>query len=405
MGATDGANGIINQGAKLEDVTKDIGKTLNINVGWTFTAGRPSGRYALQIKGQPENISGKFSNGELRITGLTSLCGEGALTIELVDSAGKATGPGYCSKVILGELPKIQTAAGLARRLTNLGFYAGTDGECNGRMAWAIRAFKRMNMNAFTRNKNEVENNTATKAFLEAVQTLYGAQPDDQINSNLSLAVSNASIDYCGMFGSCVYRRGSFEEQGAPDDFDPDPQGTGIWEGESAGEVTKEPIAGNYALYLRAFDSAKENPFSNRINLPQSICMAQFVLFELGYWLVWGEKDGLVKEENTWIRKKFIPDGWLGRYTQWAVREFQCYAKFDYAAKEDVTSTEKQFLPRVFRATGDNPVRLIGNARYPNDGEVNGKLNEETRKALQAWADGALRCPVFVCASKIYNSK
>jgi hypothetical protein len=45
--------------------------------------------------------------------------------------------------------PHVSTPDGLARRLTNLGFYAGPDtgGKCNARIAWAIRAFKRVKMN------------------------------------------------------------------------------------------------------------------------------------------------------------------------------------------------------------------------------------------------------------------
>ena len=212
------------------------------------------------------------------------------------------------------------------------------------------------------------------------------------------------------MFGSRTYSRNSFERRGALDDQDPESDQAGIWEGTPLTTVTdgatkatveNEPIAGNFKIYLRAFDpSQKEGEVRNRVNLPQPIHMAQFVLFELGYWLVCGEKDKWGQPGNIGNRNTFTPDGWFGRYTQWAIKEFQCYAKYDYAAREDVASDAEEYWYRVMSATGDNRHRLTGNARYPDDGKVDGTLNEETRKALQAWTDGALRCPVFVCASK-----
>ena len=55
-------------------------------------------------------------------------------------------------------------------------------------------------------------------------------------------------------------------------------------------------------------------------------------------------------------------------------------------------------MPRLFRLS-QNPPRLTGIARYPDNGRISGALNEETRNALQAWADGTLRCPVIVYAS------
>ena len=74
--------------------------------------------------------------------------------------------------------------------------------------------------------------------------------------------------------------------------------------------------------------------------------MAQFVLFELGYWLVSGERDNWIQPGYVPVRDSFKPDGWFGRYTQWAVREFQSFAKFDYAAKEDIDCDETDYLSR-----------------------------------------------------------
>jgi peptidoglycan hydrolase-like protein with peptidoglycan-binding domain len=370
--------------------------SLNIVIGWTFSQGNPSGTYKLEgiTCSKPQ---GNFTNGKIYIEGLEKTTGSGTLKIILKD------GPSYKADVEF-DLPNIQTPAGLVRRLTNLGFYAGTDGTFDGRMQWAVRAFKRVYMNGFKRNRTEMENNDITQTFLSAIQRVYGAHTGDAIpGDGLSFSEVNRKSGYCGMFGSRTYRRGSFEKQGAPDDNDPQPGQAGVWEGNSAATVKDEPIAGNFKIYLRAFDPSKnEGVIRNRVNLPQPIHMAQFVLFELGYWLVCGEKDNWIPN-NTLTQDSFKPDGWFGRYTQWAVREFQCYAKFDYAAKEDIASNEAEYLSRLRRGTPDHPPRLTGDARYPDNGKIDNTLNEETRKALQAWADEALRYPVMVIMSKIMD--
>lgn len=397
--STTNADGIAYEAApNLSEEVKKEPYSLMIRVGWTFSDGGPSGKYTLKINNQ-DNIGGEFSNGVIVIKNqLKVLTGAGELVISLTN------GPSYRAKVSMGSLPKTQTAAGLARRLTNLGFYAGTDGTFNGRMAWAVRAFKRIKMNDYTRNKTEVENNSATQAFLTAVQNAFGVHPGDSVTGDLSLAASNATVPYCGMFGNHVYYRGSFENAKLQNDVDNGPAQPGIWAGVSAAKKENEPIVGNYEISLRAFDPVKEDPFSNRVNLPQPIHMAQFVLFELGYWLVGDEaiNNGIrskwVQRDNTWTRDTYIPTGNFKRHTQWAVREFQCHAKFAQAAKEDVSSTEKRYLPRLFKLS-QTPPKVTGEARYPDDGKVSGALNEKTRKALQAWADGALRCPVIVYAS------
>jgi hypothetical protein len=399
-----------NETPDLSEEMKEEPYSLMLRVGWTFSDNSkdlPSGEYALKI-GNQSNIGGKFSNGLIDIKNqLHALKGEGELVINFTN------GPSYRAKVIIDSLPNTQTAAGLARRLTNLGFYAGTDGTFNGRMAWAVRAFKRAKMNDFTRNKVEMENNTATKAFLTAVQKAFGVHPGDSVAGDLNLKASTASVEYCGMFGEHVFRRGSFEERGKPDDRDQGAR-TGIWGGVSAAKMRDQKIAGEYSLYLRAFDPNKESPFSNRVNLPQPIHMAQFVLFELGYWFVDGqetekEKTTIdvkkwIKIDNTWTRNSFKPDGGFGRCTQWAVREFQCHAKFDYAAKEDVFSEEKRYLPRLFKLS-KNPPKLSGDACYPKKSKISGALNEATRKALQAWADNVLRCPVIIYVSTDNKNK
>lgn len=334
-----------------------------------------------------------LNSGQIRIDNqLSSMAGSGELIITITN------GPVFRASVQLC-MPEIQSRPGLAQRLTNLGFYAGTDGIFNGRMRWAVRAFKRAKINNFTRNQSEIENDTITEAFLTAVQTAYGAHPNDLILGSTIVPV-NSPFTPCGMFGAKVYRRGSFESVSVNDDMDPNNAGNnGVWEGSSA-NGTCENIAGTFMLFLRAFDPSVELPIPNRVNLPQPIHMVQFVLFELGYWLVHGT-GGWTTQDNTLTREHFTPHGNFERYTQWATREFQCHAKLANAAKEDVLNTERRYLPRLF---AQSPVQLTGNAQYPANGPISGALNENTRNALQAWADDVLRCPVIIYASTDNNN-
>jgi hypothetical protein len=131
--------------------------------------------------------------------------------------------------------------------------------------------------------------------------------------------------------------------------------------------------------------------------------MTQFVLFELGYWLI-AEEGRFIWEniDNTWTRNEYRPNGAFGQHTQWAVQGFQRYSKLAHAVKENVASKEQRYLSRVLELA-DKPLEVSGDARYPVTEELNGVLNQATKKALQAWADGALRCPVVVLPSDENN--
>lgn len=218
--------------------------------------------------------------------------------------------------------------------------------------------------------------------------------------------------------GAQLRRRGGFEDRSLTNDRDPDAAGNnGIWAsarpvgpataaateaatGTFTGPVTVTgvvaEIAGTFTLHLRAFDPHAGDPdIPNRVNLPQPVHMAQFVLFELGLWVVGGTyaASGTGSTES---KKHFVPAGDFGQGTQWAVREFQCYSKFPRVAKEDVTNTDNRYLPRLF---AQSPVANAGAGRYPDNGRVSGALNDATRAALQHWADQRWRCPVIVYAS------
>ena len=108
--------------SEVDDLSK-IGnnkKSLCLDIGWTFSQDRPSGLYDLTLNGK--TYRGRFNNGKIEIRKeLDKVTGSGELIIRLVDSNGNATSPSYRSEIEL-DLPPVQTQAGLARRLTNLGF-------------------------------------------------------------------------------------------------------------------------------------------------------------------------------------------------------------------------------------------------------------------------------------------
>jgi peptidoglycan hydrolase-like protein with peptidoglycan-binding domain len=372
----------------VPDVAKqDDGKySLHIHIGWTFAndpKNWPCGQYTLKVAGQTvhDGRGNRFSNGQIIIDrALQNVTGSGKLIIKLTD------GRTYRGEVVLGNLKPIQTREGLACRLTNLGFFAG-DGKANNRLCWAIRAFKRVVMNNFIRNKVENENNDATPKFLGKVQSVYGGvrpYPGDDITKKVKLNTDAKQVPYCGMFGTRVYRRGDSDN--------------------SKVEHKSEPIAGDFTIYLRAFDPEEKDPkrrgpFSNRVNLPQPIRMAQFVLFELGYWLI-AEEGSFIWEriDDTWTRNEYRPNGEFGQHTQWAVQGFQRYSKLAHAVRENVASKELRYLSRLLELA-DEPPEVSGDARYPVAAENDGVVNQATKKALQAWADEALRCPVVVFPS------
>lgn len=361
-------------------------KSIYIDIGWTFTAGAPAGEYTLVLAGQ--TFTGPLNGGQIRIDNrLNSLCGDGSLEIRVTN------GPVFRSDVTL-DLPAVHLPAGLHRRLTNLGFYAGTEAVFDQRASWAVRAFKRARINSFSRNATEPETNDITANFLQSVQAAYGVHPQDLIFPVAQVPVTSVFAP-CGQFGSRVYRRSSFNTAGAVNDRDADGAGdNGVWEGVPANGLT-EPICGTFRLFLRAFDPGLGEPaIPNRVNVPQPIRMAQFVLWELGYWLVGGR--GGWTAAGTQTRVAFTPDGIFGRNGQWATREFQCYAKMDNAAREDVASLENRYLSRL---VAESPQPVVGAARYPDAGRVSGALNAATRQALQAWAEERLRCPVVIYAS------
>lgn len=367
------------------DEESDKKKSLYIDIEWMFSGGTPTGTYTLTVAGQ--TFSGDLSNATIRIDEeLDSLCGDGELIVSITN------GPTYRADIHL-DLPNVQDVVGMKRRLTNMGYYAGTDDGVDNRFTWALRAFKRKAINGYTRNRTEQEHNEVTDAMLTALMNQYGnGQPHvgDAPNTSMEFGFINPNNEDTKMFGVGLVQRGSFEDAAVPDDRDPEGAGTnGIWTGQPAAGVIE--ITGIYDLYLRAFDPhAGDPPMHNHVALPQHIHMIQFVLFELGFWLVAGDNRNGERTLN-----EYTPDGGYGRFTQWAVREFQCYAKSDTVAMEDENDISDLYIKRLL-AWGVMPIN--GDAQYPNDGRISGSTNEATRIAMQRWADNLYRCPV-VCYS------
>lgn len=85
------------------------------------------------------------------------------------------------------------------------------------------------------------------------------------------------------------------------------------------------------------------------------------------------------------------PDGTFDIKTEWAVREFQIYAKMATVAKEDTASTAPEYVDKLSAVP-------TGTARYA--GPVSGVYNAATRAAMTHWLAQSWRCPVVLDAWK-----
>lgn len=90
--------------------------------------------------------------------------------------------------------------------------------------------------------------------------------------------------------------------------------------------------------------------------------------------------------------------GKFDRNTEWAVREFQAYAKMEQVAQQEATalhvepnSVSPQYM--LYLSGAANP------SKY--DGPVSGVVNQKTRERLALWLRERLRCPVVVEAWKL----
>jgi RHS repeat-associated protein len=86
-------------------------------------------------------------------------------------------------------------------------------------------------------------------------------------------------------------------------------------------------------------------------------------------------------------------NGTFGRTTEWAVREFQVYARMTHGAQEAVAPAPAAYLERL------SQVEIEEEARY--SGPVSGVVNASTRAALARWLENRWRCPVVIAAYDI----
>lgn len=390
-------------------------RSLRVQLGWTFYPNEvPAGSYQLSPgMAAPARIpaNGRIILDQSRGVQVPAQVMRARLTVNLDN------GPSYQFDVSF-DLPAIQEPAGLQRRLTNLGLYAGNDAQFGGRMLWALRAFKRIHLNGFARNSRVPEDDmtvagrdfTVSAAVMAAVQTAHGAHPGDRTaalttaSAALSTAPNNAPD--AGMFGPLVLQRGSYEVAGGTDDSDPRPGHPGaVWNGQV--NPTILATRPDYLLCLGAYnEKIGEAPVENRVNLPQPIHMLQLALFETGFWLVAGPRNrgrtisafgptAAVGTTDAAAGRFATMDGGFGRGTQWALREFQGHAKMPQAAVEDVSSSAPLYLQRII---GLPPAVLSGPALYADTGRVSGALNDVSARTLQSWLDHRYRCPVLIYA-------
>ena len=93
-------------------------------------------------------------------------------------------------------------------------------------------------------------------------------------------------------------------------------------------------------------------------------------------------------------------NGIFNLQTEWAVREFQIYAKMEYIARED---------PEALGSYVNRLSQVKNELRY--DGPISGVVNKKTRPILQHWLSNSWRCPLIVEAwnmvsgerSKVYK--
>lgn len=389
-------------------------QSVRFHLGWTFHPNDvPQGTVQLRPgmpAAEPIPANGEIVLDQAAGRGIPQGTRSARLEVNITN------GPTYQFDVFF-DLPPIHEPAGLKRRLTNLGLYAGIDEYFGGRALWAIRAFKRIHINSYTRNATETEDDnvdgttalTLSNALLAAVQTAHGAHPDDvtaalAVPENL-INRQRTAIANAGMFMGLPLRRSSYEAVGATDDKDPVPGSTNAVWGGTANPTATASTPG-YEICLGVYDETQgEPPIANRINLPQPVHMLQFALFETGHWVVAGGR------ANGQTITRFGPaatvgatnaaggifasmDGDFGRSTHWGLREFQCSAKLPQAAVEDVTVTEPLYLQRLITL---DPSTLFGEAQY--GGDVTGTLNADTARAVQDWLDRRYRCPVVIYAA------
>jgi|GEM_PF-734735 len=88
------------------------------------------------------------------------------------------------------------------------------------------------------------------------------------------------------------------------------------------------------------------------------------------------------------------PDGQFGRTTEWALREFQFYARLPLTAREsDAPGAPADYLGRLAQ------VAVAEADRYT--GPISGVANQATQAAIQRWLANRWRCPLVINAHRV----
>jgi peptidoglycan hydrolase-like protein with peptidoglycan-binding domain len=105
-----------------------------------------------------------------------------------------------------------------------------------------------------------------------------------------------------------------------------------------------------------------------------------------------------LQEMLYWLGIRLVSrNGIFDQQTEWAVREFQSYAKMPFAAQADANlePDAPTYSQGLQRATA---------AQSPYTGPVSGVVNVLTRERLQLWGSHGWRCPVIVDAWQVNNA-
>lgn len=136
----------------------------------------------------------------------------------------------------------------------------------------------------------------------------------------------------------------------------------------------------SYTATLESSENNKDSVVSTK--LPEPILELQKDLKKLGFLIVG------------------TPNGVFTRETEWAVREFQIYAKMDQVARVKAelqeTALDKIIVPKD-QETNISPYvysleSVVNGQKYT--GNVSGVVNQQTRTAIEYWLQNHYRCPV-----------
>ncbi len=147
----------------------------------------------------------------------------------------------------------------------------------------------------------------------------------------------------------------------------------------------------NNPTYTANVESAADNKNSvATVKIPEPVMELQKDLKKLGFLIVGA------------------PNGVFTRETEWAVREFQIYAKMEQVARVKTDLQETALDKIVVPKDQENDIspyvysleRVTNGKKYT--GKVSGVVNQQTRDAIEYWLLNHYRCPVV---AEVWSSK